>query len=74
MLAGALVLTFGAASTLQGWATSSRANYASATTAPAIVAPLATASERASPGAQRARSHVVPHEVTNTDQVAQSKI
>jgi hypothetical protein len=71
MMIGALAVTFGAASTLQGWATS-RTSYASVAT-PAMVAPLANASEPAN-GTQRARLRTMPREAANSDQLAESKI
>jgi len=72
MLAGALALTFGAASTLQGWATA-RTSYANVS-GPAATAPLAGMPEPATVGVQRARLHVAPRESSNTDQMAQSKL
>lgn len=66
MMVGALVVTFGAASTLQSMATS-RA-YASATTSPAMIAPVAKATETL-----RSRLHATPRQAA-VDQVAETKI
>jgi hypothetical protein len=73
MMIGALAITFGTASTLEGWATS-RASYASAD-APALVAPVATASEPASTRPLRARVHstATSREVSSTSR-AESQI
>ena len=68
MMVGALVVTFGAASTLQGWATSR--SYASTSTMPAMIAPVAKAAE----GTLRARLHMTPRQQAAVDQVAESKI
>ena len=67
MMVGALVVTFGAASTLQSMATSR--SYASATTTPAMITPVAKATETL-----RARLHVSPRQAVAVDQVAESKI
>lgn len=73
MMIGALVITFLAASSLQGWATS-RANYASAGVAP-TVAPIANAPQPAFAGAPRTRIHSMsPGEASNPDQAAESKL
>jgi hypothetical protein len=69
MMLGALVVTFGAASTLQGWATSR--SYASNVATPAMIAPVAKATET---GTQRARLHVSPRQASIIDQLAESKI
>jgi hypothetical protein len=70
MMVGALIVTFGAASTLQGWATSH--TYASNVTTPAMIAPVAKVTEPA--GVQRARLHVSPRQASAVDQLAESKI
>jgi hypothetical protein len=70
MMIGALVVTFGAASTLQGWATTSR-TYAANVGTPAMIAPIAKATES---GTQRARIHVAPRQATVIDQLAESKL
>jgi hypothetical protein len=67
MMIGALVVTFGAASTLQSMAASR--TYATASTTPAMIAPVAKATETL-----RARLHTSPRQATVTDQVAESKI
>jgi hypothetical protein len=69
MMVGALAVTFGAASTLQGWATSR--SYASNVATPAMIAPVAKATES---GTQRARLHVSPRQASIIDQLAESKI
>jgi len=58
MLAGALVITFGVASTLQGWATarSSAVDYSASAT---DVAPAPTAGSPGLAGARRARLHAM---------------
>lgn len=70
MMVGALIVTFGAASTLQSMAASSR-SYANntTTTTPAMIAPVAKATETL-----RARLHVSPRQASSVDQVAESKI
>jgi hypothetical protein len=70
MMVGALVVTFGAASTLQGWATSR--SYAGNVATPAMISPVAKATETAPVG--RARLHVTPRQASAIDQVAESKI
>ncbi|MBS0537315.1 MAG: hypothetical protein JSR47_01080 [Proteobacteria bacterium] len=71
MMVGALVVTFGAASTLQGWATSR--SYASNVATPAaMISPVAKATETAPAG--RNRLHVTPRQATAIGQVAESKI
>jgi hypothetical protein len=69
MMLSALVVTFGAASTLQGWATSR--TYASNVATPAMIAPVAKATES---GTLRARLHVSPRQASIIDQLAESKI
>jgi hypothetical protein len=59
MMLGALVVTFGAAS------------YASNVATPAMIAPVAKATES---GTQRARLHVSPRQASIIDQLAESKI
>lgn len=70
MMVGALVVTFGAASTLQGWATSR--SYATNVSAPAMISPVAKATEAS--GVQRSRLHVAPRQASAADQLAESKI
>lgn len=67
MMLGALVVTFGAASTLQSMATSR--SYASTANTPAMIMPVAKATET-----PRARLHANPHQMSTIDQVARSKI
>jgi hypothetical protein len=67
MMVGALVVTFGAASTLQSLALSRP--YASASNTPAMIMPVAKATETL-----RARLHVSPRETTAIDQVAETKL
>ncbi len=71
MMVGALVVTFGAASTLQGWATA-RSYAATNVATPAMISPVAKATETAPVG--RARLHVSPRQTSAIDQVAESKI
>jgi hypothetical protein len=66
MMVGALVVTFGAASTLQSMATSRP--YASNASTPAMITPVAKATETL-----RARLHVSPRQAA-ADEVAESKI
>ena len=68
MMVGALVVTFGAASTLQSMATS-RSYAAATTTTPAMITPVAKATETL-----RARLHASPRQAAAVDQVAESKI
>ena len=67
MMIGALVVTFGAASTLQSIATSR--SYASTVNTPAMITPVAKATET-----PRARLHGAPRQVSTVDQVAESQI
>jgi hypothetical protein len=67
MMVGALVVTFGAASTLQSMATSR--SYASTASTPAMIAPVAKATETL-----RSRLHVSPRQAAAVDQVAETKI
>ncbi len=70
MMIGALIVTFGAASTLQSMASSPRSYASNATTAtPAMIAPVAKATETL-----RARLHNTPRQASVADQIAESKI
>jgi hypothetical protein len=59
MMVGALVVTFGAASTLQSMATSR--SYARTASTPAMITPVAKATET-----PRARLHMSPHQVAES--------
>ena len=59
MMVGALVVTFGAASTLQSMATSR--SYASTASTPAMITPVAKATET-----PRARLNTSPHQVAES--------
>ena len=59
MMVGALVVTFGAASTLQSMATSR--SYASTVSTPAMIMPVAKATET-----PRARLNTSPHQVAES--------